>query len=386
MISWDPGSGKSASGKSKSLSLSPIVEELIAAPRRSAVPGPRFLVWLQAARAGDEARVGIRTVQLGEMHETLAHRGLLIPRGFATSRDAIELFLDSRVPSTRWREWRGALSWCDPFVLQSGSLRAAIRRLLREPDASPGLAARIELIRSLVRATPVPAGVEDAIQMGYRRLRELYGHHLEVVVRCSRAGEDGTAPFFGDAGDHVLGLQNFNDVITAWRDSCATAFNEIAVRTAVRDGTSLPGEGFGVLVMSMVRSDTAVSGFVTTRDPRTSRDHTLHISASRGMGTALPPGGSSVDDVVLAKDALRGSSPRMDFQTAARGQVLAVDELMRLAAMALAVEEHYGCPVQMEWAQDGNTGEFMILQVNPLGTRPPPKPRTFSRVSSLERW
>ena len=183
-----------------------------------------------------------------------------------------------------------------------------------------------------------------------------------------------------------MGLQNFNDVITAWRDSCATAFDETAIRSAVREGTSLPGEGFGVLVMSMVRSDTAVSGFVTTRDPRTSQDHTVHISASRGMGTALPPGGTSVDDVVLAKDSLRGSSPRMDFQTTARGQVLAVDELMRLAAMALAVEEHYGCPVQMEWAQDGNTGEFMILQVNPLGTRPPPKPRTFSTVSSLERW
>ena len=386
MISWDPRPDKSPSAKSRSLSLGPLVEELIAAPRRAALSGPKFVVWLQAARPGDEARVGARTVKLGDMHETLAHRGFLIPHGFATSTDAFEIFLDSRVPTTAWKELRGSLSWCDPFVLQSGSLRAALRRLLRDPDSSPGLAARIELIRSLVCTTPVPPGVEDAIQAGYRRLKELYGHHLEVVVRSARADGDCTPPFFGDPREYVLGLQNLDDVLSAWRVCCAAMFDDPTVRTAIAEGTPIPGQGVGILVMSMVRSEGVVSGIVSTRDPLTPHDDNLHIFASRSMGTSVPSGPLAADALVVAKKAVRASSPLTGTDTSSTGRILAKDEVMRLAATALAVEEHYGCPVRVEWAQDSFTGEFMILQVNPLGTRPVGHPKALSVAPVLDRW
>ncbi|GAA4990030.1 hypothetical protein GCM10025734_16650 [Kitasatospora paranensis] len=36
-----------------------------------------------------------------------------------------------------------------------------------------------------------------------------------------------------------------------------------------------------------------------------------------------------------------------------------------LARWAVAVEEHYGCPMDLEWAKDGTTGGLYIVQARP---------------------
>jgi pyruvate,water dikinase len=36
-----------------------------------------------------------------------------------------------------------------------------------------------------------------------------------------------------------------------------------------------------------------------------------------------------------------------------------------LARMAKTIEEHYGLPMDMEWAKDGITGELYIVQARP---------------------
>ncbi|MET1156573.1 phosphoenolpyruvate synthase, partial [Arthrobacter sp.] len=45
--------------------------------------------------------------------------------------------------------------------------------------------------------------------------------------------------------------------------------------------------------------------------------------------------------------------------------VLADDEILQLARWAAIIEEHYGCPMDMEWAKDGFTGELFIVQARP---------------------
>ena len=37
--------------------------------------------------------------------------------------------------------------------------------------------------------------------------------------------------------------------------------------------------------------------------------------------------------------------------------VLSDDEILELARWAVLIEAHYGCPMDMEWAKDGDTGE-----------------------------
>ena len=48
-----------------------------------------------------------------------------------------------------------------------------------------------------------------------------------------------------------------------------------------------------------------------------------------------------------------------------RASVLDEPEVLRLARWALAVEEHYGRPMDLEWAKDGATGELFMVQARP---------------------
>jgi pyruvate,water dikinase len=49
-----------------------------------------------------------------------------------------------------------------------------------------------------------------------------------------------------------------------------------------------------------------------------------------------------------------------------RGQFTLSDaEVLDLARMAKTIEEHYGLPMDMEWAKDGITGELFIVQARP---------------------
>ena len=45
--------------------------------------------------------------------------------------------------------------------------------------------------------------------------------------------------------------------------------------------------------------------------------------------------------------------------------MLSHDEMVALARWATVIEDHYGCPMDIEWAKDGHTGELYIVQARP---------------------
>ena len=45
--------------------------------------------------------------------------------------------------------------------------------------------------------------------------------------------------------------------------------------------------------------------------------------------------------------------------------VLSDAEILTLGRWACTIEDHYGCPMDMEWAKDGETGEMFIVQARP---------------------
>ncbi|NNK77374.1 MAG: phosphoenolpyruvate synthase, partial [Litoreibacter sp.] len=45
--------------------------------------------------------------------------------------------------------------------------------------------------------------------------------------------------------------------------------------------------------------------------------------------------------------------------------VLSNDEILELARAAVQIEDHYGCPMDMEWARDGEDGLLYIVQARP---------------------
>ena len=66
--------------------------------------------------------------------------------------------------------------------------------------------------------------------------------------------------------------------------------------------------------------------------------------------------------------AAGGDAPTRNVPTSRaeqRSYVLSDQEILRLARWACTIEDHYGTPMDMEWARDGETGEIFIVQARP---------------------
>ena len=66
--------------------------------------------------------------------------------------------------------------------------------------------------------------------------------------------------------------------------------------------------------------------------------------------------------------ASEGDSPTRNVPTSkAERSTFVLDdrEILTLARWACAIERHYGCPMDMEWAKDGESGEMFIVQARP---------------------
>ena len=67
-----------------------------------------------------------------------------------------------------------------------------------------------------------------------------------------------------------------------------------------------------------------------------------------------------------------GKTPTRTVSTSRREQasfVLDDDEIVTLGRWAQQIEQHYGCPMDIEWAKDGETGNLFIVQARPETVR-----------------
>lgn len=64
-------------------------------------------------------------------------------------------------------------------------------------------------------------------------------------------------------------------------------------------------------------------------------------------------------------DAMGGTRQLDTSEDEAVRYALDEEEILLLARWAVAVEDHYGTPMDMEWAKDGRTGEIFLVQARP---------------------
>ena len=70
--------------------------------------------------------------------------------------------------------------------------------------------------------------------------------------------------------------------------------------------------------------------------------------------------------MIYARDGEQPDAQRADLEGRARRlRARATRRSCTLARWACVIEEHYGCPMDMEWAKDGETGELFIVQARP---------------------
>ncbi len=361
---------------------------------------PPLALPLQEVSGDDRGLVGGKAASLGEMIRELSDAGIRVPGGFVTTQAAFQLFLESEVEVATVGFDAVDLPDREPILeLLAGtrSLRQGIRALLGsasdggDENASLHLSSLITAARTLVLATPLPAELQSALAEGHRKLEERYGPDTDCAVRSSATVEDSELASFAGQYESHLNVRGLEEVNRSWRKCVASAFTERAVNYQLSRGMDpLAGE-VCVVVMKMVRSDLATSGVIFTLDPDSGNRNVIHISSSYGLGELVVQGTVTPDSFLLWKEGLRRGRPALIHQklgakdrkmiysiqggtatesvdvdaSAQRDWSLATEEVLELGRMALTIEDHYGRPMDIEWAKDGITGELFVVQSRP---------------------
>ena len=357
---------------------------------------PRLILWFGELDKNDAGLVGGKGASLGEMYRQLTVRGVRIPNGFATTAAAFRLFVDTPVPQHTWRNVPGEeiLPGLQERVTGTAStLREALHLVFDNADTDDDLEmhARTAMARALVVRTPVPESVRDAISEGYGKLCEQYGEQTDVAVRSSATCEDSEEASFAGQCESYLNIHGADSVLRHWTRCVASLFTERAVCYQLEKGLDPLASALSVVIMKMVRSDLAASGVMFTLDPDSGHQGVIHISSAYGLGELVVQGSVSPDSFTVWKEGLRRgkasivhrqlgakdqkmvyssqggtSTESVDVHASRRRQwSLSKEEVLELGRAALVIEDHYGQPMDIEWAMDGRTWELFIVQARP---------------------
>ena len=184
-----------------------------------------------------------------------------------------------------------------------------------------------------------------------------------VAVRSSALGEDSADASFAGQYETVLDVTGI-DALRIAIDTCLDSLHNNRA-AAYRQQSAPRGaeSAMSVVVQAMVPA--ASAGVLFTADPVTGRRDRVIIDAVRGLGEALVSGHASPDHYVLDRT---GTTRETQLEGAA--PILGEAVRRNLVAAALAAEEAEGCPLDLEWAVDGDN-EIHWLQARPITHLPP---------------
>ena len=354
-----------------------------------------IILWFDEVGREDALAVGGKGASLGEMYRNLSESGVEVPNGFCTTSDGYRDFVQAKVTRGTWDqvpEVEGIEDVRALAIIQT-SLSDALRVCIEGADQKDSLAmhGRAELARSLVLEAPVPESISDSIRLAYRQLCEQYGRGTDVAVRSSATTEDSEDASFAGQYESFLNIHGEDNVVLHWRKCVASQFTERAICYQLDRDMDPLASPLCVVVMKMVRSDLASSGVMFTIDPDSGHDGVVHIAASYGLGELIVQGtvspdtytvwkegllkdkfaivhrhlGSKDQRMVYASDGVRATSVEEVPFSERRDWALSSEECKSLASMALRIEQHYGMPMDIEWAKDGEGGGLYIVQARP---------------------
>ncbi|WP_159592353.1 phosphoenolpyruvate synthase [Chelativorans xinjiangense] len=330
---------------------------------------PRPVIWFEEVGRHDVGRVGGKNASLGEMVQTLAPKGIRVPPGFATTADAY---------------WD---------YVEANGLKERISDLLAEMAASKAsLAETGQAIRSLLLKGEWPERTASAITEAYRELCERAGKaEVDVAVRSSATAEDLPDASFAGQQETFLNIRGERALLQACRRCYASLFTDRAISYRQAKGFDHMSVALSIGVQQMVRADLGGSGVMFSIDTETGFKEVVVIDAAWGLGENVVQGAVDPDEYQVFKPLLSdrsvtpivgktrgekaqkmvyaaGDKPTRNVPTSRAERmafVLEDQEILTLGRWAAAIEDHYGCPMDMEWAKDGETGEIFIVQARP---------------------
>jgi pyruvate,water dikinase len=329
-----------------------------------------WVLRFEDVRRGDVGKVGGKNASLGEMIGALGGAGVRVPPGFATTASA-------------FRE-----------VVRANGLGPAIaERLAALRAGSATLAETGAVIRRMLQEAAIPAPIEAAIREGYRKLGAARGEpDPAVAVRSSATAEDLPTASFAGQQETFLNVRGERALLEACRACWASLYTDRAIAYRDIQGFAHEQVALSIGVQLMVRADLGGSGIMFSLDTESGFPGVVLISAAWGLGEPIVQGAVNPDRYLVFKAPLsdpskvpilerargakdrkmvyaEGGSARTAMVETSRRErdafVLSDTEVLELARAAVAIERHYGMPMDMEWARDGVTGEIFIVQARP---------------------
>lgn len=362
------------------------------------IPRARFIRWFEEIGREDVPAVGGKNASLGEMTRALAPRGIKVPEGFAVTAEGYRAFVDQNG--------------------LSGPLEETLERLARGELELPEAGRRI---RELILGGRFPPELEEEIREAYRELGKRVGRpDPEVAVRSSATAEDLPQASFAGQHESYLNVRGEEELLEASRRCYASLFTDRAIAYREEKGFEHTRVYLSLCIQRMVRADLGGgAGILFTLDPETGFPGAIVIDAVRGLGEAAVRGLVNPEEYVVFKTLLDRPNARPIIWKAAPSPpagmgggdgknsppaghrppeagpvplppeegkpfVLSDDEVLTLARWGRAVEEHYGKPMDLEWARDGLTGELFIVQARPETVHGADRRRTLVSYALLE--
>ncbi|MDI5890550.1 phosphoenolpyruvate synthase [Halomonas rhizosphaerae] len=329
-----------------------------------------YIQWFDQLGMDDVERVGGKNASLGEMISNLSGAGVTVPGGFATTAHA-------------YRE----------FLSHEGLNERINRRLATlDVDDVAELARAGAEIRQWVIDTPLPPTFERYLRESYETLSAMHPS-LKVAVRSSATAEDLPDASFAGQQETFLNIEGFDNIKRAVHEVFASLFNDRAISYRVHRGYAHENVALSAGIQKMVRSETGASGVMFTLDTESGYRDAVFVTASWGLGETVVQGAVNPDEFYVHKPTLAAGRPAVlrrnlgsklikmvytddssagksvatvDVPLADRTRFCIDDEqIMALARQAVTIEEHYGRPMDIEWALDGDDGELYIVQARP---------------------
>ncbi len=331
----------------------------------------KYVVWLRDLRMADLDRVGGKNASLGEMIGELSEAGIRVPGGFATTAIAYREFLSGT------------------------GLDERISRHLAELDASDvvALAKCGAEVRGWIEQASFPADIEKDIRNYYQLITDENSSDISFAVRSSATAEDLPDASFAGQQETFLNIRGVEHVLDAIRHVFASLYNDRAISYRVHQGFAHAEVALSAAVQQMVRSDLGASGVMFTLDTESGFRDVVFITSSWGLGEMVVQGGVNPDEfyvhkpmlaqgrpavirrnlgskqlkMVFAENTAAGRSVRtLDVPEAERQRFSLTDgDVLELSRQAMAIEAHYGRPMDIEWGKDGADGRIYILQARP---------------------
>ena len=329
-----------------------------------------YIRWFEDLGNNDVSSVGGKNASLGEMIGNLREQGVRVPGGFATTADAYRAFVAHNELEGTIREQTEALAREEKSLKQVG-----------------------KNIREAFRKGEFPEDIEKAIRDAYEQLAARNEKKdLPVAVRSSATAEDLPEASFAGQQETFLNIRGGDDLIDACRKCYASLFTDRALNYREHRGFDHLELALSVGVQKMVGSDKASAGVMFSLDTDTGFPDVVVINATWGLGETVVQGTVDPDEYRVFKPGLgntdlvpilskkcgskkekmiyasRGSAPTRTVKTKkAERQALVLDDddILTLARWAVAIEKHYGRPMDMEWAKDSESGELYCVQARP---------------------